>query len=181
LFVGLANLPAVSVNFILGLTPVAVAITSLLSGQERPAMGQWVGIGMVITGAALFFFPLQEGGGGATGLPPLEETTLSMGPGAVLLLAGGAALQGIPVISAANWRIVAWLAVVNTALAFTLWNRTLRILTDTESSMINSSMNVQIPLLAVFFLGETLSARQVTGLAFSILGVLIVQQAKRNS
>ena len=74
-----------------------------------------------------------------------------------------------------------WLAVVNTALTFTLWNRTLRTLTAVESSILNGLMLPQIVLLAFFFLGETLNLQQIIGLVFVALGTIIVQLRRRRS
>jgi drug/metabolite transporter (DMT)-like permease len=71
------------------------------------------------------------------------------------------------------------LAVVNSALAFTLWNRTLRTLSAMESSIINNTMLVQIVLLAWLFLGESLTWRQVAGMVLVAAGTLIVQIRKR--
>jgi drug/metabolite transporter (DMT)-like permease len=56
-----------------------------------------------------------------------------------------------------NWATVLWLAVVNSAIAFTLWNRILRTLTAMDPSIINNTMLFQITLLAWVFLGEALS------------------------
>lgn len=50
--------------------------------------------------------------------------------------------------------LIAWLAVVNTALAFTLWNMSLRHLSAVESAGINNSMLIQIAMLAWIFLDE---------------------------
>jgi drug/metabolite transporter (DMT)-like permease len=66
-------------------------------------------------------------------------------------------------------------ATVNTAFAFTLWNRSLRHLTATESSVINNTMMIQIALLAWLVLGEALSLREAFGLAVAAVGVLVVQ------
>ena len=74
-----------------------------------------------------------------------------------------------------HWLVVAWLAVANTAFAFTLWNRTLRTLTAVESSVINNTMLVQIALLAWVFLGEGLSGREAMGMVWVGLGALLVQ------
>ncbi len=62
------------------------------------------------------------------------------------------------------WAIIIWLAVINTAFAFTLWNHTLRTLTAVELSVINGLMMPQIALLAFVFLGEPLSTKEVLGL-----------------
>ena len=73
-------------------------------------------------------------------LTPLVVTVLSMGVGSILLLTIGIAAQGFPSISLENVFYLLWLAIVNTALAFTIWNYTLRTLTAMESSIINGTM-----------------------------------------
>jgi drug/metabolite transporter (DMT)-like permease len=98
-----------------------------------------------------------------------------MGLGAVVLLAVGLALQGLPPLTLAQWLIVAWLAVVNTAFAFTLWNHTQRTLSAMESSVINSTLIAQIPVLAWLFLGEALTPQKLLGIALAGAGALIVQ------
>jgi drug/metabolite transporter (DMT)-like permease len=75
----------------------------------------------------------------------------------------------------ANWLIIGWLAIVNSAIAFTLWNLTLRRLSAAESSVINNTMLIQIAILGWIFLGEALSSKEVVGLVFALLGVLLVQ------
>jgi multidrug transporter EmrE-like cation transporter len=71
--------------------------------------------------------------------------------------------------SSAGWQLV------NTALAFTLWNKSLQTLTAVESSIINGTMLPQIAILAWIFLDEPLGSRQIAGLALVAAGTLIVQ------
>jgi drug/metabolite transporter (DMT)-like permease len=200
-FMALAYLPAVTVNLVLSLTTIAVALMGLIFLAERPGDLQWLGIGLALAGALIYFIPVGVGGGQTAGLlaagvcvlanaassvmgrdvnrrrdmPPLVVTTVSMGFGAVLLLGGGLVFQGLPRLDLTGWGIVGWLAVVNTALAFTLWNRTLQTLTAVESSVINNTMLIQIPILAVVFLGERLTWLEVVGLCVAGVGTLIVQ------
>ena len=108
--------------------------------------------------------------GGALGL-----TALSMAVGSVVLLLVGVAIEGLPAVRASDWLIIGWLAVVNTAFAFTLWNHTLRSLTAVESSVMNNTMLIQIAVLAWLFLGETLDLRQIVGLAVAFAGIVAVQ------
>jgi len=56
---------------------------------------------------------------------------------------------------------------VNTAFAFTLWNHTLRTLAAVESSIINSTMLIQIAALAWLFLGEPLTRQKIVGIALA--------------
>lgn len=203
-FVSIAYLPAVAANLILGFTPVVVALLGLFLLFEQPMRIQWLGIGVSMAGLMLYFYPIHLPMGQLIGLSvavvgmlanagsaimgrainrtrelsPLLITTVSMGIGAIILLISGIALHGTPALSAKSWLIVLWLAVVNTAFAFTLWNHTLRTLSAVESSIINSAMSIQIPILAVLFLGERLSGRQLVGLVVSIVGILVVQLAR---
>jgi drug/metabolite transporter (DMT)-like permease len=200
-FVALSLLPAVTVNLLWSFTSAAVAILSTLVLRERPTAIQWTGVGIGVLGAAIYLLPLAAPAGQTLGivvaivgvlangaasilgrqfgrsgkLPPLVVTVASMGIGASVLLGAGLVFQGLPAMSLRSWAIVAWLAVVNTAFAFTLWNHTLRTLSATESTVINGTMLVWIPVLAVLFLGERLTGREVAGLAIVGLGALIVQ------
>ncbi|MCB0028601.1 MAG: EamA family transporter [Anaerolineales bacterium] len=203
-FLSLAYLPAVMATLVLGFTPVVVALAGLFILAERPTRWQWGGIVLAVGGLVLYFYPVSLPAGALIGLviasigmlanagaavlgrainrtrtlTPLQVTVVSMGIGATLLLATGLWREGLPALSLKSGLIILWLAVVNTAFAFTLWNHTLRTLSAMESSLINNTMSVQIPILAVLFLGETLTARGWLGLGVVIAGVLIVQTGR---
>lgn len=200
-FVALGILPAVTVNLVLGLSTIVVALLGILFLGETPGRVQWVGIAVALLGGVVYLAPGGVAGGQAIGLivagicvlanavsgvlgrdvnrrrdlPPLLVTTVSMGFGSIVLLGAGLVFQGLPRLTLGGWAIIAWLAVVNTALAFTLWNRTLQTLTAVESSVINNTMLIQIPILAVIFLGERLTWLEVGGLILAGVGTLIVQ------
>ena len=200
-FVGLAYLPSITVNLLLSLTSLIVAGLGIWLLREHPTGVQWLGVGIYLVGVIIFFFPLalpqdQLFGitvviGGvlanaasallgravnrAATLSPLAVTVATMGCGAFVLLAAGIALQGLPPLSLTSWLLIGWLAVVNTAFAFTLWNRTLRALSAMESSIVNNMMMVQIPILAWLFLGEGISLKAGIGFAIAGVGILIVQ------
>jgi drug/metabolite transporter (DMT)-like permease len=108
---------------------------------------------------------------------PIGLTSTSMAVGAAALLVVGLALEGWPRLDLTGWLIIGWLAVVNTAFAFTLWNHTLRTLTAVESSVVNNTMTIQIAILAIVFLGETLGPLQLIGLALAAAGAAVVQLA----
>ncbi len=108
---------------------------------------------------------------------PIGITAASMAVGGVALLAVGLVLEGWPELDLVGWAIVAWLALINTAFAFTLWNHTLRTLTAVESSVVNNTMTIQIAILAVVFLGERLYAIQLMGLLLAAGGAAVVQLA----
>ena len=86
--------------------------------------------------------------------------------------------EGIPAVTMKGWLIILWLAVVNTALAFTLWNLSLQRLSAVESASINNTMLVQIAILAWVFLGEAPGAFGLLGIALVSVGVYIVQSTR---
>ncbi|MGB2897038.1 MAG: DMT family transporter [Anaerolineales bacterium] len=201
MFVALAYLPAVTVNLLWSFSSATVAILGIRFLDERPTSFQWGGVILAIFGAVIFFYPvsfprsyqvgfivsaigvLANAGASILGrginrsgeVHPLIVTVISMGIGSIVLLTTGIFVQGLPSIGLQGWALIAWLAVANTAIAFTLWNYTLRNLSATESSVINGTMLIWIPILAVVFLDEHITYQELIGLVVAGLGTLIVQ------
>jgi drug/metabolite transporter (DMT)-like permease len=200
-FLALAFLPAVTTNLLWSFSSVTVALFGIVWLAERPTNFQWVGIALATLGAIIYFYPvtlpssyllgiliaavgvLANAGASIVGrninrsreIHPLVVTAISMGIGAIILLIAGVTIQGFPAIGFTGWVIIAWLAVVNTAVAFTLWNLTLRTLSATESSIINGTMLIWIPILAVVFLDERVTGKELLGLIAAGVGTLVVQ------
>jgi len=205
-FAALSVLPATAVSLVLASIPAWVAIGSLRSGSERATLGQAAGIGLLTIGALLYFGPFELRAGDWAGFVaaavcvgaaaasahlgrrlardatarlggPTGLTATSMLVGGLALLVVGVTLEGWPALDLSGWLIVGWLAVVNTAVAFTIWNHTLRTLTAVESSVVNNTMTIQIAALAIVFLGERLGPLQIVGLVLAAAGAGIVQLA----
>lgn len=200
-YFGLGLLPAVTVNLLLGLSSIIVALLGIKILHENLTRLQWLGVILSPIGALIYFYPAQFPAdkiigiavvvmglvSGAIGsilsrdmnrsevLSPIGVTTLGMGIGSIIMLSTGIIVQGLPAISLKSWAIIVWMALVNTAFAFTLWNHTMRTLTAIESSMINNTMMVQVPILAIIFLGETVNSRQIVGMIVTLTGVALVQ------
>ena len=152
IFVALAYLPAVTVNLLWSFSSVVVAILGIFWLAENPGYLQWGGIILATAGGIIYFAPVSIGANQFTGVivaligilanaissimgrdinrsekhSPLVVTVISMGMGSTILLLAGAVTEGIPSINLKSWGIILWLALVNTAFAFTLWNHTLR-------------------------------------------------------
>ena len=71
--------------------------------------------------------------------------------------------------------IVAWLAIINTALGYILYNHSLQELTALEMNMVMSLSPLFTALLGWFMLGEGLSPVQFAGMLVMIAGVILVQ------
>ncbi|MGH2583230.1 MAG: DMT family transporter [Anaerolineales bacterium] len=198
-FLALSNLPANTLSLILAFSAVTIALTGRLFLDEKLFPLQWVGVIISMVGAIVYFgnveiYSLTGLAVGAIGLlantgaaalgrginrsariSPILVTTVSMGVGSFLLLAAGLLSEPWPALSSRDALLIAWLAAVNTALAFSLWNLTLQTLTAAQSGVINNTMLIQIAVLAWIFLDERLSWVQIAGLLTVALGTLIVQ------
>jgi len=200
-FLGLSLLPAVTVSLWLNFTPLIVAVMAIFLISEYPTALQWIGVILFIIGILTYFFPIGLSDSQELGLivmtvgvlansasavlgrninreskiNPVVVTIISMGIGSIILLTSGILVQGIPSISIQNVVYLLWLAVINTALAFTIWNFTLRTLSAMESSIINGTMLIQIAVLAWIFLGEEISSKELTGMLIAALGAVLVQ------
>jgi drug/metabolite transporter (DMT)-like permease len=175
--------------------------------KEMPGWLQWLGMAIFVAGLLVYFYPISFSSASWIGLayalaatmstsissilgryinrgkmlPATSVTVISMGIGSMLMLAWGGFSEGVPDLGWVEWVLVIWMAVVNTAFAFTLWNLTLQTLTAMESSIINNTMLVQIAILAWVFLGEKIDLKMGAGLVLVSCGVLLVQLKKNRS
>ena len=200
-FIGLSLLPAVTVSLWLNFTPLIVAVMAIFLIKESPTLIQWIGVTIFLIGIITYFCPVILDNSQSLGLivmsvgvfanaasavlgrsinrkenlSPLTVTIISMGIGSIILLVSGIIIQGFPPISSQNILYLFWLAVINTAVAFTIWNYTLRTLSAMESSIINGTMLIQIAVLAWIFLGEEISLLEGIGMLIASAGALLVQ------
>jgi drug/metabolite transporter (DMT)-like permease len=199
-FVAIEAQPVATTSLALSLTPLLVATASGPLLGEPPSSNLLLGAVLVPIGAAAYL----SGGLGATvtGMTaavvalganvasslfgrsvnradhtsPLVTTTVSMSVGAVVLLGVGFGADGFVTLSLRGVVIIVWLAVVNTAIAFTLWNHSLRHLGAGESAVINNTMLLQIAVLGWIFLDEAPTPLQWLGMLVVSAGIAIAQQ-----
>ena len=201
-YLGLAYLPSVTVSLILNLSALFVAIVSSITIKEKLTRLQWIGVLLNLAGAFIYFNPvnnplqghwlgwlfavlclLGNSVGSIIGrevnrsarIHPIVITGISMTIGSALMLVTGILWQGLPPLSAQSIWIIVILAVVNTAVCFTLWNYTQQTLLATESSILNNTMLVYISILAWIFLGEKQSLVEIVGLVLALAGAMLVQ------
>jgi drug/metabolite transporter (DMT)-like permease len=202
-FLALSMLPAVTLSLFLNMSPIFVLFLGFFFLKETINRVQLVGILLFFFGIIIYFYQVDLGNNlpGLTlaafgvginaiaavfgrsinakrDIDPMVITVVITGFGSIFLLLGGIAIQGMPVLNIQGWLIVGWLAAINTALAFTLWNTALRELKAVEANTINNTMLIQIALLAAIFLSEPLSLRQWLAIAVVAIGVWLVQLRK---
>jgi drug/metabolite transporter (DMT)-like permease len=182
---------------------VIVLVLGVVFLGEYPTRLQLGGMALVFLGAYLFFRASLSGydligvvitllsgvGWGAylvasrllfirDEIDPLGLTAFSMGSGTAVLAAAAFAVEGLSSVSLTGWGIILWLGVVNTALAFFLWNHALQRLEAFEISVLQNTMLVQIAILSWIFLGERLTLIKLVPMALVFVGALIVQLRK---
>lgn len=196
-FVAIDNQPAATTNLLLAATPLLVAAAGTLIGEPmtRP---QLLAGAAIVAGSLIYFtgdlgftgigltaalVGLVANAGSAlygravnrsTHLDPWRLTLITMSVGAGVLVVAGLAVDGWPRVSVTAAAVILWLAVVNTALAFTWWNICLRRLGAAEMATINTLMTVQIPVLAWIFLDEAIGVSEAVGLAIVAAAVASV-------
>lgn len=206
IFLAMTYLPNTTVNLITSMSPILLALLGGLFLNERLNNRQFAGIAVTISGALVFFLPVVTGTLNGTGLllsfitlftnvfqtiivrkmlksgdyPALLVTGLPMGVGAILMGTGTAVWEWIPRISLTVWAVLLVLSLVNTAIAFTVWNVALQRLTAVEANVISNTMLVQVAILSWIFLGDVVTWKMAAGMALVIAGVVSVNLWRTN-
>jgi drug/metabolite transporter (DMT)-like permease len=87
---------------------------------------------------------------------------------------------GLPRLSVTGLGIVLWLALMNTALVFWLYNHALRLLTAFEMSVVVNLTPLVTAAWAWLLLKETLGGLQIIGMITVIIGVGLVQWGRKD-
>jgi drug/metabolite transporter (DMT)-like permease len=200
LFWGLKYIPATTGSLLMNLIPLLVLAGSVVWLKENPNRWQLLGVLVSLGGGALFFGgELQPGeprglaivAAGLVGfmafsllgrgiarereLDTLRLTTLPLliGGLASLLVAWG--VEGLPHFSVSALLVVLWLALINTALGYMIYNHALRELTALEMNVFMNLTPLFTAVISWIVLGEKLVSRQIIGMLLVIVGVTLVQ------
>ena len=202
----LGELSAATVGLLMGLAPIVTAAITMRSEHERASALQLVGIGVLVLGVVAYFglelpaaglspallagisIPIVAGVGFRLGRylaidarrlygGPLGLTAVAMASGGITLLVLALALEGAPAFGLRAWLLILWLAVVNTALTYTLWTHTQRTLRAVEASVLGDLTVILIAIIGWLVLDEALEPLQVVGLVAAVAGVFLVQLA----
>ncbi len=200
-FIALTYISPIIFSMVMNFTVLAVALLGVLFLKEKLAWMQIIGIIVFIAGVFFYFFPLGQVELNWIGVgiafigvmsnavatimgravnrqgkfSPFIVTFISMGIGSILMFIIALIVEGFPQLPLWAWGLIALLALVNTALAFNMWNFSQRTLTATEITMINNLMLVEIAILSWLFLDTTLTIKQIVSIIVVLVGIAIVQ------
>lgn len=199
-FIALQVVPSITVSFLMGLIPILILAGSLAWLKEIPSARQVLGLVISLAGTALFFIPGIDAGAGR-GLPilglgilafgffgllgrslarerqvdSLTLTAMPLAVGGAGLLIAGVCVEGMPRLTTQGVVIVAWLALVNTAIAYLLYNHALQRLTALQMNLLLNLSPFVTAALASVLLAERISPLQLVGMVVATLGVAQAQ------
>jgi drug/metabolite transporter (DMT)-like permease len=206
LYWSLKYISPTTASFIVGLLPLLVLAAGTFYLRERPTLRQILGVVLCVAGCAMFFAigltPGQPLGlaiavVGVIGFAvfailsrdvarmgqldtfALTALPLGLGGGSLLILA--LLVEGVTFPSWRVWALVAWLASVNTVVAYILYNRSLKILTALEANVAMNLSPFATAMMSFLLLGERLTLIQIAGMVIGIVGVALVQVPARPS
>ncbi len=200
LFWGLKYVPATTGSFLFSLVPLLVLFMGVIWLRELPSRWQVIGVVVGLAGAFLFFSPgfgeseplgtviilaglfgfaafsiLARGVAREREVDTVSLTAVPLAIGGAALLVLAVIVEGWPKIPGAAWPIIVFLSLVNTAVAYLLYNHALQTLMALELNMLLNLAPLGTALLAWIFLGEMVSAEQMAGIVIVIVGVGLVQ------
>ncbi|HEV8339168.1 MAG TPA: EamA family transporter [bacterium] len=205
-YVALGLLPVATIALTFSLLPALQALVDAFWLKEPPSRSQLTGAAVTLGGIALYLpwrgavawgglvlmaaslvastiaLTLSRAIARERRTTTLVLTVTSMGAGALAVLPLGLAFEASPQLSPSVLLSLLWLSLANTAVAFSLWNHALRVLTAFEANVIGNSTIFQVGILGWVVLGEALTGRQIAGMIVAAAGVLLTQwQALRSS
>lgn len=203
LFWGLKYLPATTGSFLMGFIPLLVMIGGSIFLSEIPTRWQIIGVLVSLAGSGIFFSGGLKAGEplgvvivllGLIGfmtfslvgrgiarersLSTLVLTILPLIIGGLTTMLLALAVEGIPHFTPRSLLAVIWLAVINTAFGYLIYNHSLRELTALEMNMVMNLSPVFTAFLSWFLLSEILSLPQGIGMVVMIFGVYLVQTGR---
>lgn len=204
LFWSLKTLPATTGSLALCLSSIPVLVLARLWLKERLNRMQVVGVFIALAGSVFFFSRglVLAGSGFALGSLGVAVLSISMFPilvreiardrqvGTVILTAvplgigGGTllllavAVEGVPHLPLVAWGVVLGLALVNTLLAYLLYNHSLQHITAVEANVLLNLAPFGTALIAWGTLGEQLTLLQVAAMVLVVIGASLAQRRK---
>jgi probable blue pigment (indigoidine) exporter len=204
IFFAFNYLSATTLTFVSCFLPVPVLLIGIIQLGETPSLIQLIGLVITLVGSSLFFSSGLSGGEwigiivALFGLvcfsystilsrgiarqhqtSTLALTALPLIFGGLPLLGGALLAEGVPKLTPFVWEVVIALAVLNTVLAYSLYNHSMQVLTAFETNIFLNLAPLGTAVLAWYLFGEKLGFVSIIGMVIVIIGVTLVQWRPR--
>jgi len=193
---------------LLGLTPVFVALLSLLLSSDRPGAGAFLGIGVSILGVYLVLHDSSSAGGSLLGdgltlaatfcwslhsvlSQPIVARYGALKTSAYAMSIGSLAFLplGIPelyrmtpaAIPASAWWALGYSIVFSLVAAYCLWYFAIGRVGPTQTAVFSNLTPVAAMIVAYLALDEPVGKRKVVGALVIFLGIYLVRRQKRST
>ena len=202
LFWGLKYIPATTGSLLMSAIPLLVLAGGMIFLEEVPTIIQVLGVVLTLIGSGIFFSSglavgelrgilivlvglvgftsfslLGRGIARERSLDTLTLTTIPLAIGGLTTIIIALGVEGIPIYTPEGILVVVWLAVVNTAIGYWLYNFALKDLTALEMNMVMNLTPLFVAGLSWVMIGEKLEFIQIIGMVVMIAGVILVQLA----
>jgi len=203
-FVSLDLIDATAFNFVFQAgIPLVTALFAGVALREPTSRFEWLGVALVAAGMFVFYPAMPRGdeligvilaavaafGIGSSNLlqrlvmrgqsiSALDAALVPMALGSIGLFFVSRTVEPFPDLGGTQILLILVLGMVNTALAFTMWNQAMRTLNALHSSIIASAQVIEVPILALIVLGESLTVGRGIGSILVLAGILAVHSSK---
>jgi drug/metabolite transporter (DMT)-like permease len=156
---------------------VVTLLGSLLFFSFAMGPGEWLGLAIALIGLLSFSYSTVLG----RAIARERQTSIAALTGLPLLFGGAPLLivallgEGVPVITTTALWVVATLTVLNTVVAYWLYNHSMQVLTAFETNIFLNLSPLGTAVLDWWLFGARLTPVQVVGMLVVILGVTLVQ------
>ncbi len=200
MFSALKTISATSGSLALSFVPIPILVLSAILLGERPRVVQFVGIAAAIGGSVLFFSPSVDAQSPrafvelaitvlsftvfpvfgrrfarSRSLDNVTLTAVPLGIGGGALLASAMLIEGPPHMPVGVWGIMMGMAIVNTVIAYLLYNHALQHLTAVQVNVLINLSPLGTALIAWGTLGERLMSLQMVAMFMIIAGATLAQ------
>ncbi|EJN04133.1 DMT family transporter [Phyllobacterium sp. YR531] len=164
--------PAKLGGIILGIAGIVVMIgPGILTGLGGPL---WAEIAVIVATLSYAFASILAKR--FKGIPPTVTATGQLTASTIVMIPVVLLYDGLPNLSIAPtiWSAIFGLAILSTAFAYILFFSIVKASGATNASLVTLIVPVSAVLLGTIFLGETLAAQDIMGMALIALGLLII-------
>ncbi|MFE3445896.1 EamA family transporter [Nocardia sp. NPDC059180] len=141
-----------------------------------------IGLAAMLTAVSLMALAIVLGKKWGSPVPPLTMTGWQLTIGGLALAPLTLVVEGLPAtFTAANLIGFAYVGLIGTALAYTLWFRGIQRLAPTSVSLLSTTNPLVATLAGFLFLGQALTPWQITGFTIALVALVAGQSMNRSS